>query len=123
PLGLDVADFAGRRAGGWTFAYIDALASVGIASIVVCFSKQAPTEIRHVDIRTGTPVVVLPSPWVYRRSEVPPGRPTGRLHSSLRPYLDVPVIRLARLLRAERCRAVICQEYEYARFDVLVALG
>ena len=41
----------------------------------------------------------------------------------LGPYLESPPLRLARLLRAEGCGAVLCQEYETPRFDLAVALG
>jgi starch synthase len=39
------------------------------------------------------------------------------------PYLATPLVSLARELRRERCKAILCQEYEYGRFDICVALG
>jgi starch synthase len=39
------------------------------------------------------------------------------------PYLATPLRLLGRQLRREHCKAILCQEYEYARFDVCVALG
>jgi starch synthase len=39
------------------------------------------------------------------------------------PYLATPPLRLGAVLRAERCAAVVCQEYETPRFDVAVAVG
>ena len=38
-------------------------------------------------------------------------------------YLETPVRSLAAELRRERCTALLCQEYEYPRFDVCAALG
>jgi starch synthase len=45
------------------------------------------------------------------------------MQRAVAPYLATPLIPLAWELRRERCDAVLCQEYEYARFDVCVALG
>jgi glycosyltransferase involved in cell wall biosynthesis len=39
------------------------------------------------------------------------------------PWLATPPLALARVLRAEGCRALVCQEYEDARFDACVAVG
>jgi starch synthase len=39
------------------------------------------------------------------------------------PYLNTPSKHFAQVLRRENCRAIICQEYEYSRFDCCVALG
>jgi starch synthase len=39
------------------------------------------------------------------------------------PYLATPLVGLARELRREGCQAILCQEYEYARFDACVLLG
>jgi starch synthase len=41
----------------------------------------------------------------------------------LSPYLATPLQLLARELRREGCQAILCQEYEYARFDACVLLG
>jgi len=38
-------------------------------------------------------------------------------------YLTTPLRLLARELRRENCDAILCQEYEYPRFDVCVLLG
>jgi glycosyltransferase involved in cell wall biosynthesis len=42
---------------------------------------------------------------------------------SLLSYVSIPPRLLARELRRERCQAILCQEYEHARFDVCVLLG
>jgi starch synthase len=39
------------------------------------------------------------------------------------PYLATPLTGLARELRRENCQAILCQEYEYPRFDACVLLG
>ena len=38
-------------------------------------------------------------------------------------YLPTPPIRVGRVLRQIKCRAVLCQEYEYPRFDICVVVG
>ncbi|HEY9675151.1 MAG TPA: glycosyltransferase family 4 protein [Waterburya sp.] len=42
---------------------------------------------------------------------------------SLGSYLSTPLRLLARELRQQECDAILCQEYEFARFDVCVLLG
>jgi glycosyltransferase involved in cell wall biosynthesis len=42
---------------------------------------------------------------------------------SLGSYLSTPLGLLRRELRQEGCNAILCQDYEYARFDVCVLLG
>jgi starch synthase len=41
----------------------------------------------------------------------------------LAPYLATPLGLLARELRREGCEAILCQEYEHARFDMCVVMG
>jgi glycosyltransferase involved in cell wall biosynthesis len=38
-------------------------------------------------------------------------------------YISTPLILLTQELRAQGCSAILCQDYEYARFDVAVLLG
>ncbi len=63
------------------------------------------------------------SPRISRRRS---GGWLGRRHeiaAELAPYFATPLWRLARALRRDGCVAVLCQEYDYPRFDVCVALG
>jgi glycosyltransferase involved in cell wall biosynthesis len=50
-------------------------------------------------------------------------RPVLGALKHLAPYLATPLAHLARELRRQRCDAVLCQEYEHARFDWCVLLG
>jgi starch synthase len=97
--------------------------------------------VRRVHRPTGAPIWLLPAPAsfraVRRRMPTPTGwtldeifGPSARRHrpvaSSLRavaPYLATPPGALRRALRAEGTTVVLYQEYEYARFDVCVALA
>jgi starch synthase len=66
---------------------------------------------RTVGARGGEPLTGL------RGSAVK--RPTARLGT----YLATPLSALARVIRNERCDALLCQEYEYPRFDACVLFG
>ncbi|HVG46443.1 MAG TPA: glycosyltransferase family 4 protein, partial [Longimicrobium sp.] len=41
----------------------------------------------------------------------------------LAPYLSTPLAHLARVLRRERCRALLCQDYEHGRLDACLLLA
>jgi glycosyltransferase involved in cell wall biosynthesis len=118
----------------------DALARQGVRVVVVFFSARVGDVARYLDRETGNGIVVLPVPRLYRwwrrrlhgyRSPAyaPAARPAGtvrRLERSahvLAPHLSTPVRELTRELRRWRCRAILCQEYEYFRFDTCVTLG
>ncbi len=127
--------------GGWLFGYVEALRHVGIRSVVVCFSARRKASVRRTHRPTGATICILPAPAPYlrvrRRMRDPYGwsiedafgeaegiRRWGyALLRDAAPYLATPLRRLARALRRERCDAILCQEYEYARFDACVAVG
>ena len=141
PLGLDVHDYTERMTGGWMFGYVDALARSGVRTVVVCVSSRVTAPVRHVHRRSGAAVWVLPAtrayravrrllaePYAWDRRTASGGRTgTGLLMAAvarhLAPYLSTPLRPLVHVLRAERCTAVLCQEYEEARFDVVALLG
>ena len=126
PLGMTLADFAERVTGTWLFGLVDALASAGRPSMLVCFSRSFSGELRLVHASSGAAIVGLPTPWLHQRlSGLPPraARTLGRASNVVVPYQETPVLRLSRLLAAAGCSAVICQEYEHPRFDVVVAAG
>jgi starch synthase len=137
PLGLSIEQFAGEMSGGWLFGYVDALRRAGVDAVVVCVSRSVrrPCRIEHEP--TGAPLHLLPASGAYRAlrplvrdpyayttpdAVAAPGvRAHVARHAS--PYLATPVGALARVLRHECCRALVVQEYEYARFDVCATLG
>lgn len=141
PLGLDVHDYAERMTGGWLFGYLDALARAGVRTVVVCVSARVSAPVRLVHGGSGSPIWVLPAtraycavrrvlvdPYAWDRRSAAGGR-TGvtalpaAAARHLAPYLSTPIRPLLRVLRDEGCAAVLCQEYEEARFDVVVTLG
>jgi starch synthase len=70
----------------------------------------------------------IPNPYAETLEEavgdvVGPRRAWSRVLHAVGPYLATPLLLLARYLRMDRCRAVLCQEYENPRFDLAVVLG
>jgi starch synthase len=141
-IGGDFASFRDEMTGGWLFGYVDALARAGVRAIVVGVSRALGRAERHVHHATGAPIWLLPEPRAYshlrRRMRSPylgldqdafPGDASGARRAlrdvgrDLVPYLATPPRALARVLGAERCTAILVQEYEYPRFDVAIAVG
>lgn len=120
--------------GSWMFGYAAALAMVGIDTLIVCPTSSVRSPERFVHRPTGARVLLLPTSRAFAalRDHALVGR-----HASLRspstfvraaaahtgPYIGTPLLSVARALRAERCAAIVCQEYETPRFDVLVGVG
>ncbi len=125
--------------GGWLFGYVDALKLAGIQTVVVCVSAhEAPGWYTHRP--TGARIRILrvtrsysrlrplmrdPYGWNFEQMfGRRPSRPRLlRLVRAVAPYLPTPPLALARTLRSAGCDAVLCQEYEYPRFDLCVLLG
>jgi starch synthase len=133
-IGLSLDAFCDEMTGGWLFGYVEALQGAGWGVVLCCFSGRVRRPERRWHAPTGAVLWVLPPSWLYRAlrrvTAVAGQRPRWglrRLKRAVReralPYLATPPWQLARALRRERCRAVLCQEYEYPRFDVCVGLG
>jgi glycosyltransferase involved in cell wall biosynthesis len=126
-LGISLETFRDQLTGGWMFNYVEALATAGIRTVVVFASARLdgsePLRFRHQ--LTGASVCVLPSPRLHQKAQGARDRflPGSMLMRSVLSYLSIPARLLARELRRERCAAILCQEYEHARFDVCVLLG
>lgn len=140
-IGISFEGFCKEMTGGWLFGYIDALQLAGVRTVLFCVSAQVSTPTRYTHLPTGATICVLPAPKNYRaihRRMVDPygwtvkamfGEVRGASYllsavlRDLAPYLATPLRILARELRQEGCQAILCQEYEYARFDMCVLLG
>ena len=127
--------------GGWLFGYIEALKLAGIKTILICISSTVTVITRKIHQPTGAIISLLPAGKIYlslSRSMVYPygcnvketfGDVFGlkKIYCSwlrqLSPYLATPLIRLAQEIHYQKCQAILCQEYEYPRFDVCVLLG
>ncbi|MBW3562470.1 MAG: glycosyltransferase family 4 protein [Actinobacteria bacterium] len=141
-VGLTFEQYRDDLDDGWLFGYVRALDRVGVDATIVVVSAITRTTTRTTHGPTGAPIVVLPAPSPYRavRRRVPnpyamtveqagaetggPGRRWVTTAAwALAPYLATPVVELGRVLREDRVDAIICQDYEHPRFDVVVAMG
>lgn len=140
-INISFESFCNNMTGGWLFGYIDALKLVDVRTVLFCISARVKQTTRYIHKPTGATICVLPVPRIHtllRKSMVNPygwrleevfqvvtpiRRPFLAVLKDVAPYLATPPIALARELRRENCRAIICQEYEYARFDICVLLG
>ncbi len=138
-LGMTFSQFCEEMTGGWLFGYVEALRRARIEAVIVCVSSEVDVVTRRTHRPTGAPVCVLPAPAAYRRLRRHMRDPLattadetfGRLRvpllaSALKDvasYLATPPRLLARALRSEGCEGILCQEYEYPRFDVCVSVG
>lgn len=141
PLGIGLEGLRDQMTGSWLFGFVDALGRAGVETAVVVVSRSVRETTRWRHGPSGAPLIVLPVPRAYRalrRTIADPygwgpedsawiAGPCGRLAAQpgrqLAPYLATPVRALGRELRLMRATALLCQEYEYPRFDVCVALG
>jgi glycosyltransferase involved in cell wall biosynthesis len=140
-IGVSFEQFCTEMTGGWLFGYVEALKRAGVETVLFCFSARVSTVERHLHRPTGAFVCVLPVPQVYQATRTNTINPYGlnvdevygkvqgirrRWLTTVRdisPYLAMPLWLFARELRKENCQAIICQEYEYARFDLCVLVG
>lgn len=140
-IGLSLEDFKTKMSGGWLFGYIEALKTSGIDTVLFCFSAKTHTPLRFTHAPTGARVCVLPAGKIYRsirRIIVNPYAATvdeaainakGWRRSwysfllKVAPYFATPIRCLYREIKRLKCTAVICQDYEHARFDACVLMG
>lgn len=123
-IGVSLETFRTRLEGGWLFGYTEALARAGVRTVLVGVSARVAGTTRFAHEPTGTSVVILAAPRRHRWMRSLIRRlPRRKALSSLVSYLSVPALPLRRALREERAGVLLTQEYEHARFDVLVLLG
>jgi len=143
-IGISLEVFCEKFSGSYMFGYIDALRRVGVRTVLICISARVDKPSRFTHLPTGATICVLPAPWIYRavRGKMcnPYGRTVRQMFGAIHGvrwllfpvlvllretalYLTTPLQRLAHELRREHCDAILCQEYEYPRFDVCVLLG
>jgi glycosyltransferase involved in cell wall biosynthesis len=120
---VDLDRFRDELTGGWLFGYVDALASAGIRTTLFHVSARVSEPQRFTHAATGAPVVILPAPRRHRWLRALHRRVRRKALSSLASYGSVPVRALLRELRGIGAEAILTQEYEHARFDILVLVG
>jgi starch synthase len=124
-IGVTFESFRDELTGGWLFNYVEALQRAGVRPVLYYASSLVRDPLRFTHGPTGVEVRVLPSPSLHRKvraveERYRPGSPSLR---ALAAYLATPLRLLGRELKADRCASILCHEYEYPRFDVMVALG
>lgn len=140
-IGLSLEAFCQEMTGGWLFGYIDALKLVGVRTVLICISRQVTRPTRQIHQATGAILYFLPVAGIHRlirRFMINPygwrleetfqtvtrlRRPFLAALKDITPYLANPLWAMAQVLRQEHCQVILCQEYEYARFDACVLLG
>jgi starch synthase len=124
-LGITLDDVRERLVGDWRFNYVEALRSVGVRTVLFFMSAHVQEPVRFPHRPTGATVCVLPSPRLHQKARGLQDRfwPSWAAMLTVSSYLSTPLRSLARELRRERCDVVLCQDYDYPRFDVCVPLG
>ena len=138
-IGVSFEKFQGEMTGGWLFGLIEALQEAHVRVVLFCFSARVQAPTRYTHTPTGATLWMLPPSRLYRalrrcqsflQRSMPRALPVRLLRrlvlpflDSVLPYLCTPTRHLAAQLKRERCRAIICQEYEYPRFDLCVLLS
>lgn len=139
-IGISLETFCREGPGGWILGYIDALTKIGVRTVLVLFSSSVRSPLRFIHEASGTTISVLPVPRIYlawRQSHLASTKTFQREQGFARRLRhtwaegiklaalcwSTPLLLLARELRREGCRAILCQEYEDFRFDVCTMLG
>ncbi|WP_373533910.1 glycosyltransferase family 4 protein [Microcoleus sp.] len=140
-IGVSFEAFCNEITGGWMFGYIEALRRAGVRTVLFCISGSVTEPVYYTHKDTGAKICALPASQPYqtiRRQMVNPqgwtvrdmfGEVRGLRRlvltgvKSIAPYLATPLGLLERELRRENCQAILCQEYEYPRFDACTWLG
>jgi len=134
PLGVSLEAFRTEMSGGWMFNYVDALSTVGVHTVIVCFSEWVSAPQRFDHEPTGATIWMVPpgrrTATARRWLKEPPlagargprSLPRG-LRRHLAPYRLTPLRPLARVLREERCDAILSQDFHSQRFDACALIG
>ena len=143
-IGVSLEVFCNEFKGSWMFGYVEALRKVGVRTVLICISARVSAPAHFTHLPTGATICVLPAPKIYcaiRRKVLNPyGRTVKQAFGDLRRtqlflipplallrevmlYLMTPLRLVAHELRRHGCNAILCQEYEYPRFDACVLLG
>jgi starch synthase len=146
-LGLSLQSFQDEMTGGWLFGWIEALQTANVRTVLFCFSAQVQTPTRLEHKPTGATIWVLPPSRFYlklrryvdqSKNSGPKSLPSRLLRRVTRkllegdsplalrryvPYLSTRSKEFSQILQREQCRAIVCQEYEYPRFDCCTWIG
>jgi glycosyltransferase involved in cell wall biosynthesis/GT2 family glycosyltransferase len=139
-INVSLEEFRETMTGGWMFGYIGALQIAGIKTTLICVSAQVRQVESWTHRPTGAEICVLPANrqyrWLLRRGinsavwKNPPARDGNRVRRQVTrllqdvlPYLATPIGLLRREIKSRGIQAILCQEYEHARFDLSILAG
>lgn len=122
-IDVSLERFRTEFTGSWMFAYIAALETAGVSTVLLAYSAQVARLQRFTHLPSGTEVVVIPAPRRHRWARSLHRHLDRRALRSVASYLSLPILATLRELRYWDARAILIQEYEHARFDLLVLLG
>ncbi len=151
-INISLDTFCNQFVGSWMFGYINALKQAGVRTVLFCISARVKEVSRFTHRPTGTTICILPASKFYLAycamrgkllslyaggeqvqsfTEIQETNPSHNsfvvkikdIVKSLGSYISTPLGPLKRELRREGCQAILCQEYEYARFDTCAIWG
>jgi starch synthase len=140
-IGLTLEDYTQNLSGGWLFGYVASLKLADIDTVIFCVSARVDRVSYVTNEKTGVTFCLLPATQIYRRIRSrlhnpyawtvegaydkvrAVERPVLKFIKACAPYLATPLRTFVRELQVQKCSAVICQDYEYPRFDICVLLG
>ncbi|MGG6293242.1 glycosyltransferase family 4 protein [Leptolyngbya sp. AN02str] len=150
-IGWSLEKFCDEFTANWMYGFTQALQQVGVETVIFCISARVDTVSRFIHKPTGSTICVIPASKPYRlyqsfkrRSlkaygggeshsfkEITDTNPLRRrvltsiknVVQSVGSYLATPSEVLAQELQREGCQAVLCQEYEFPRFDTCTLVG
>jgi starch synthase len=124
-IGVSLVDLRDSLTSTWLFNYVKALRAAGLHSVVYFFSARVTGVVRFTHPSSGAGVCVLPTPWAHRKLQGLRDRLgiETPVFGSVLSYAATPWLALTAEVSRDRCAAVLCQEYESARFDEAVLWG
>jgi glycosyltransferase involved in cell wall biosynthesis len=139
-VGVSFDQFCAEMSGGWLFGYVQALQLAGFRVTIFCFSSQVRVAVLAQHQPTNAEICLIPSkrsyrwmrsffasPYAWETANMFAGKKIPmvmkKILRHLLPYFATPVTSLRREIRRRCIDVILCQEYEYARFDVVTALG
>jgi glycosyltransferase involved in cell wall biosynthesis len=124
-LGITLDDLRNRLTGTWLFNYVEALQASGVTPVLYFVSARVDEPRRFAHAATGAGIRILPAPRAHQKLQAIRDRMGWRsaAFASVRSYVATPWRGVMREMRRDDCGAVLCQEYEYPRFDGAVTVG
>jgi glycosyltransferase involved in cell wall biosynthesis len=124
-IGVSLDAFRDEVTGTWLFNYVRALQVAGVRPVLYLVSARVHEPTRMTHRSTGASIRVLPAPWLHRKLQGARDRLRIRAacYRSLLSYAATPWRALAAEVTRDGCDAILCQEYEYPRFDEALIAG